>query len=90
MGSQSPGKWQPSSAEQVTPAPPAQAPERQLSPWVQASPSSQAVPSAALGCGSHRPVAPLHTFVEHVLVLVGQVTGAPAAAPSCISPAIAP
>jgi hypothetical protein len=49
VGSQIPGPWHWSAAAQVTGAPGAQLPPWQVSPTVQALPSSQAVPSALLG-----------------------------------------
>jgi hypothetical protein len=56
---QVPAVWQASAASQTTALPPAQAPARQLSPRVQALPSSHVVPSGAGGL-EHSPVAGLH------------------------------
>src|SRR5262245_16164280 len=60
-GSQVPATWHWSDAVQTTGAPPTQLPAWQLSPWVQALPSVQAVPFVAAGlehmpvCGSQVP-----------------------------------
>src|SRR5216110_130053 len=48
-GSQTPATWHWSSAVQTTGFLPLQAPARQVSVWVQASPSSQALPFAVAG-----------------------------------------
>src|SRR5437879_4787028 len=59
-GSQKPARWQASCAVQTTGSPPRQRPAWQVSVWVQASPSSQAVPFAlavvAQGAGAGGPV----------------------------------
>jgi hypothetical protein len=49
VGSQVPGSWQASGAAQITGLPPAQAPDWQLSTWVQRSPSLQTFPSGTAG-----------------------------------------
>src|SRR5437762_2032451 len=61
-GSQTPATWHWSSAVQTTGFLPLQAPARQVSVWVQASPSSQAVPFGR-GAGSQLSLASWHTPV---------------------------
>src|SRR3989442_1614318 len=75
-GSQVPTVWPWSAAVQVTGLPPVQTPAWQVSVWVQASLSSHAVPSAALGF-EHVPVAGSQVpAVWHWSAAV-QVTGLP-------------
>src|SRR5207247_1069808 len=61
-GSQTPATWHWSSAVQTTGFLPLQAPARQVSVWVQASPSSQTVPFGR-GAGSQLSLASWHTPV---------------------------
>jgi hypothetical protein len=59
-GSHTPGSWQEAGGGQTTGSIPTHVPPAQASSCVQASPSSQAIPSAAAG-SEHWPVAGSHT-----------------------------
>jgi hypothetical protein len=59
-GLQAPALWQAPGGAHATGEPPRQAPERQVSPVVQALPSSHVVPSGAAGL-EHVPLAGSHT-----------------------------
>ena len=69
-----PARWHWSLAEQTTWLLPVQTPERQVSDWVQALPSLQAVPSGAAGF-EQAPVAGSHVPVTWHWSLGVQVTG---------------
>src|SRR5205814_1683566 len=60
LGLQAPATWHWSGAGHATGLPPTQAPDWQVSVWVQALPSLQAAPSILAGF-EHRPVPELHT-----------------------------
>src|SRR2546427_765197 len=75
-GSQTPVSWHWSWAVQTTGLPPVHVPARQVSPCVQASPSSYAAPSSLLGF-EHSPVAGLHVPASWHWSCAVQVTELP-------------
>jgi hypothetical protein len=79
-GSQTPAAWHESLGVQTTRFAPLQAPDRQLSICVQASPSSQDVPSAASGF-EHAPVAGSQVPATWQASLALQTTPAQRSAP---------
>jgi hypothetical protein len=80
-GSQTPATWQSSAATQMTELPPTHAPATQESVCVQASPSSQAVPSASVGF-EQTPVAALHTPAAWHWSAAAQVVAVPVQLPA--------
>jgi hypothetical protein len=90
-GSHVPASWQASPPVHTTGAPAVHAPAWQVSPCVQALPSSHAVP-LGLCTFAHWPVAGLHTPAVWQASPAGQTTGAPAVqAPAWhVSPLVQP
>src|SRR5437879_4354566 len=80
-GSQTPATWHWSSAVQTTGFLPLQAPARQVSVWVQASPSSQTVPFGR-GAGSQLSLASWHTPVLQASPAAEQSRAAPPQTPA--------
>src|SRR5437667_429146 len=81
VGSQTPATWHWSSAVQTTGFLHLQTPARQVSVWVQASPSSQTVPFGR-GAGSQRSLASRHTPVLQASSAAEQSRAAPPQTPA--------